>query len=274
MSTTRLHTMHYQVDQQCTILSPAEVFLGGELHYAWDLKGDTGDTEALKPSRYMESLRQSMQRVTEFTIAARKEYLEGVELTDTHEGNTLKTFEEGGEVTKYKPTGAKRTDNVAPLQGGPYKVVDVGNSRADYKIQRKGTSKKPEDVNVDYIKKLTLRKDTLDDAPPIAPAKKEAKLWQPRVVVGERGRIRGSKQYRILWDDRSTSWEPKENLHDAKEALEAWTEPPKEDKETTKQWDKEELWEIHESPVSTIQHTAEPTNINPVHDISHSKLRK
>ena len=90
MSTTRLRTMHYQVDQQCTILSPAEVCLGGELHYAWDLKGDTGDTEALKPSRYMESLRQSMQRVTEFTIAARKEYLEGVELTDTHEGNTLK----------------------------------------------------------------------------------------------------------------------------------------------------------------------------------------
>ena len=103
---------------------------------------------------------------------------------------------------------------------------------------------------MDYIKKLMLKKDTLDDAPAIATAKKKAKFWQLRMIAGERGKTRASKQYRILWDDKSTSWEPEENLHDAKEALKAWTELSEEEKKTTKQWNKEKLWEIYESSVS------------------------
>ena len=119
---------------------------------------------------------------------------------------------------------------------------------------------------MDYIKKLTLRKDTLDDAPPIAPAKKEAKLWQPR--GGCRESVAGSE------DRSNTEFYGMIDPHHGNQGKtymmqrRRWRpgrSRQKEDKETTKQWDKEELWEIHESPVSTIQHTAEPTNINPVH---------
>ena len=83
--------------------------------------------------------------------------MENLENNDKHKRNELRRFEVDDEVTKYAPTGKKRVDKVSPLQDGPYKVIEVGESGADYKIQRKGTTRKPEWVHVDRIKKLTLR---------------------------------------------------------------------------------------------------------------------
>ena len=61
-------------------------------------------------------------------------------------------------------------------------------------------------------------------------------------IAGERGKTRRSKQYRILWEDKSVTWEPEADLHNAKEAIKAWTELSSEDTETTKGWNKEKLW--------------------------------
>ena len=74
------------------------------------------------------------------------------------------------------------------------------------------------------------------------PAKPKVKLWELRTIAGESGETRRSKQYRILWEDKSVTWEPEADLHNAKEAIKAWTELSSEDTETTKGWNKEKLW--------------------------------
>ena len=114
------------------ILTPAEVFLGRPLQYKWGLPENAGNMEKVAPSKYSKQLKENMQRVKDFVESSRKDYLESLEDTDKHRKNELRRFEVGDEVTKYAPTGMKRGDKVAPLQGGPYRITKVGESGADY----------------------------------------------------------------------------------------------------------------------------------------------
>ena len=111
-----------------------------------------------------------------FIVAAREDYLIGLEASDKNATHEFRTFEVGDEVTKYAPTGKKRIDTVAPLQQGPYTVAKVGTSLTDCLVQQQGTSKAPKWVHVDRIKKPRLKKDTVEEAAEISPAKPHAKL--------------------------------------------------------------------------------------------------
>ena len=152
-------------------------------------------------------------------------------------------------------TGTKASPSTSGTQAQITKCRDKGQTRA------------PEWVHVDRLKELTLKKETVDEAADMAPAKPRSKLWELRMTCGGRGKTRGSRQYRILRDDKSVTWEPEKNLQDAKTALKAWTELSEVEKQTIKSWDSEELWGVYVESSSEVIASTEVQEVNLVYMI-------
>ena len=101
----------------------------------------------------------------------------------------------------------------------------MGDTGADYLIQRTGTNHKPIAVHIDEIRKLE-RNDhqeiEADNA--LKAARKNAKTWEVDRVVGERGATQRTKQWKLLWKDGTTSCEPRENCNNCAAHVKEWTE--------------------------------------------------
>ena len=138
----------------------------------------------------------------------------------TNANNKLRIFEVGEKVLKNRVTGTnKRNDKIDEQFEGPYEAVEVGKSGADYKIQRIGTKKQPEWRHVDDIKAYKEDKSVLRGSIEMPSAKPHAKKCMLKTIVGQRGKTRRTKQFKILWSDASTTWEPAGNLDSAALAI-------------------------------------------------------
>ena len=72
--------------------------------------------------------------------AARANYYKKIEDADKNEHHKLRALNIGDTVIKSKVMGTnKKEDKIGEQQEGPYEVVDIGDSGADYKIKRIGT---------------------------------------------------------------------------------------------------------------------------------------
>jgi hypothetical protein len=212
-------------DGTSVALSPAELYLGRKLEFAWEHEENQVLGEKLKPSAYGLKLIQQRKQANELLEKCRADYSETIEAKDKHSKNKLRVLKLGTEVTKYTPTRSKRTDGVTPTQEGPFEVVEVGDTGADYLIQRTGTTHKPIPVHIDEIKELKRAShDVQASDATIQGAKRHAKAWEVVKVVGERGSTRRTKQWKLVWDDGTTSWEPTSNCNDCSKHIKDWTE--------------------------------------------------
>ena len=75
----------------------------------------------------------------------------------------------------------------------------------------KNWKKQPEWKHVDDIKAYEEDKSVLEDSIEMPNAKPHAKKYILKTIVGERGKTRRTKQFKILWSDASTTWEPASN---------------------------------------------------------------
>ena len=117
-------------DGMTAIFSPTEIFLGRKLKFEWESSALPANQEKIKPSALGKVLQTQAETVKEFIIASREDYFKRMENTKKSAKHKFRTFKVGDEVTKFKPTGSKRLDKVSPLQEGPYKVVEEGQSGA------------------------------------------------------------------------------------------------------------------------------------------------
>ena len=120
-------TTHIALSDGATAaITRAEVFLGRNLVFKWDIPEDNGNVDGLLPSAYSKKLKNHAENVRAFIAAAREHYKAQLETKDGNAHHAFRTLREGDEVTKYKPTGAKRKSKVSPLQEGPYIVTKEG----------------------------------------------------------------------------------------------------------------------------------------------------
>ena len=231
-------------DGSTAAITPAEVFLGRSLKFEWDLPENSGNVDKLKPSKMAVELKKQAENVKKIVNAARDEYYKAMEGAEKNASHRFRTFERGDEITKNKPTGSKREDKVSPLQEGPYLVVEVGESCADYMVQRIGSSDAPKWVHVDFIKRLK-RATHEDDAEAIVPTKPHSKKYKLKLLEGEKGKTRKTKQCRVLWDDESVTWEPLANLAQVATAVKEWTKLMEADRHKLTAMSAEELEAMH-----------------------------
>ncbi len=95
-------------------MSPAELFLGRKLEFAWEAEEHQAPQEKLKLSAYGMKLMKQREQVKELLNNCRADYLQGIEAKDKNSNNSLRLLEVGTEVTKYTKTKTKRIDGVTP----------------------------------------------------------------------------------------------------------------------------------------------------------------
>jgi hypothetical protein len=233
-------------DGDVAAISPAEVWLGRRIRFPSDDRIRTHEWSK-NPTVYARQLRQNMIKVKDWVKASRKQYWARLEKEDPRQGKKTRKFEEGDEVTLFKPTGSKREDKLSALQDGPFEVMEVGSSGVDYKIKRLGSNREPHWVHVNEIKKLRRwtenveapgSKDQLDGGEEameeedqgseqgevLEVAKKSTRTYKVRTIVGERGKTRASKEYRVKWMGHDElTWEPGGNL-DCPDKITQWVQ--------------------------------------------------
>ena len=158
-------------------------------------------------------------------------------------------------MTKYKPTGEKRKDKVSPLQEGPYIVTKEGETGADYLVKRVGSSRKAEWTHIDFLKKLRRELPT-EEAAELPAAKPHAKQWAIRLIAGEKGKTRRTRQFKVLWEDNTVTWEPLSNLDHAADVIKEWTKLPQADKDRMQAMSPANLLDMYEraaAAVSTVR---------------------
>ena len=74
-------------------------------------------------------------------------------------------------------------------------------------------------------------------------AKPHAKKYELRSIAGERGKTRRTKPYKVLWEDRTTTWEPAADIDAAADAIKAWTKLSPDSQEMVMNMNDEELAE-------------------------------
>ena len=63
-----------------------------------------------------------------------------------------------------------------------------------------------------------------EDSIEMPSATPHAKKYTLKTIVGEQGNKRRTKQFKILWSDETTTWEPADNLDSATQAIKDWGE--------------------------------------------------
>ena len=205
-------------DGTTATISPAETFLGRALTFLWERPELKVKCEKLKPSSMGRKL-----ATKELLTASREEYQKKIEDANKNANNKLRIFAVGAKVLKNRVTWTNKKDNKIDEQfEGPYEVVEVGESGADYKIQRIGTKKQPGWRHVDDIKAYEEDESVLEDSIEMSNAKLHAKKYVLKIIVGERGKTSRTKLFKILWSDASTTWDPAGNLDNAALAIKDW----------------------------------------------------
>ena len=77
---------------------------------------------------------------------------------------------------------------------------------------------------MDDIKACEEDELVLEDSIEMPSAKPHTKKHTLKTIVGERGTTKRTKQFKILWRDETTTWEPAGNPDSAAEAITDWGE--------------------------------------------------
>ena len=99
------------------------------------------------------------------------------------------------------------------MQEGPFEATETDSRGLMFMIKKIGKSKsKGWWVHLDQIKQF--KKFMMEEeGEEIAAAKPNSRQYEIEAIVGERGKTRRMKQYRILWENHNdTTWEPMANL--------------------------------------------------------------
>ena len=207
--------------------SPAEIFLGRKLRFSVDKLAEEAADELISstPESYFAQMEKRSAQVVRAVNEARKEYFEKMEQYDPQSKVKVRTFNVGEEVTVYAPTKSKKVNKLSALQEGPYEIVEADGTGTQYRIKRMGAGKsRPRWVHLDQIKKFRRFMVSEEDGEEMIAAKPHSKQYTVFRVVGERGKTRRSKQFRIQWKDYDkTTWEPALNLDHCKQAIRDWT---------------------------------------------------
>jgi hypothetical protein len=243
-------------------ISPAELFLGRKLQFSIDKLTSSIEQCADRPATNLEQLQKEAVRMKDFIQQAREQYFKRIESQDKHSKSKLRVFQLNDEVTKFTPTGSKKKNKLSALQDGPYLVVEVGTTGADYKIKRVGANKQAKWVHVDDIRKLKrfLVDDSEQESP--AEAKKHSKQFDVQRIVGEKGRTRRAKQFRVMWEDCvETSWEPLAHLK-CVEKIADWTALLPEEQRELQNMSDEDLQEAwNDQQAVTVIQTADQAEL-------------
>ena len=227
-----------------TAFTPAELFLGRKLKFSFDSLAEEAMDTLLdsKPDTYFERMRKRTAQIVKTVKETRKEYLERMEKYDPQSKVQIRTFNIGQEVTLYAPTRSKKINKLSALQAGPYEVIDVDETGNMYRIKRIGSSKStPKWVHLDQVKKFK-RFMTQTEAQEIDEATPHAKQHEVVKIVGERGKTRRTKQFRVHWkQEDAITWEPATNLDHCKTAIRDWTMESPEEQEALTKANQEEL---------------------------------
>jgi hypothetical protein len=170
---------------------------------------------SLKPSAMAEQLRQQAISMKQFITAAREDYCLTAEEKERKAKNRIRAFQQGDWVLKLVRGVNKKDKKVGESFQGPYEVIEAGSSGVDYRIKRIGAQKQAEHVHVDDLRAFHRDDEKLQEAAELEAAHKSAKVWDVHKIVGEKGRTRRTKQYRVMWhpeDAKFTTWEPADNL--------------------------------------------------------------
>ena len=232
-------------DGATAAITPAEVFLGRNLVFKWDIPENSSNLDSLLSSAYSKKLKNQAENVRAFIAAARDHYKAQLESKDGNARHPFRTLQEGDEVTKYKLTGAKRKDKVSPLQEGPYIVTKGGDTGADYPVKRVGRSKKAEWTHIDFLKKLRREMST-EEAKELPATKPHARQWSLKCIAGEKGKTRRTKQFKVPWEDNTVTWEPLGNLDHAAEVIKEWTQLSQSDKDKLQAMSPAQLLNMYE----------------------------
>ena len=126
-------------------------------------------------------------------------------------------------MTVYSPSISKKKNKLSALQEGPFEVTESDSRGLMFLIKKIGKHKtKGRWVHLDQIKQF--KKFLLEEeGEEVAAAKPHSKQYEIEAIVGERGKTRRTKQYRILWEGfDSSTWEPVANLDHANLKIKEW----------------------------------------------------
>ena len=205
--------------------SPAEIYFGRKLQFSIDRMADEAAAELLErePATFHETMKRRALQVRKFVTQAREDYLEKAEKYDKQAKAKIRTFNAGDLVTVYSPSVSKKKNKLSALQEGPFEVTETDSRGLMFLIKKIGKSKsKGRWVHLDQIKQF--KKFMMEDeGEEVAAAKPHSRQYGIEAIVGERGRTRRTKQYRILWESHDdTTWEPMANLDHADLKIKEW----------------------------------------------------
>ena len=205
--------------------SPAEIYFGRKLQFSIDRMADEAAAELLErePATFHETMKRRALQVRKFVTQAREDYLEKAEKYDKQAKAKIRTFNAGDLVTVYSPSVSKKKNKLSALQEGPFEVTETDSRGLMFLIKKIGKSKsKGRWVHLDQIKQF--KKFMMEDeGEEVAAAKPHSRQYGIEAIVGERGRTRRTKQYRILWESYDdTTWEPMANLDHADLKIKEW----------------------------------------------------
>lgn len=152
-------------------LTPGEVWFGEKIRLPSSeaLKIAPEDKKQADPTSYFSKVKKLLQLVKENVQESREKYFHRME--ERSKGNVqkkpkpLRVFNEGDEVTRYRPTKSKRVNKLAPMQEGPFRVVEVLNNGVSYKLKRIGSSEAEVKVHVDDIDSFKRWKKEVSEEP-------------------------------------------------------------------------------------------------------------
>ena len=211
-------------------LTPAEVWYGERLRLpaAQSLLVQPMNKKDAEPHSYFNRVKKLLQLVRASVDSSRKLYEQDMEKRSRGvvKAKPLKVrqFQVGEEVTRYRPTKSKRINKLAPMQEGPFVVIEALANGVSYTLKRKGSDEAEVKVHVDDINSFKRWPDKQQAVTPEeaeAPEKTDstARKFKVAEIMDERGRNTGAHQYLIRWDgaqedgvDWECSWQSSDDL--------------------------------------------------------------
>lgn len=140
-------------------VAPDEVWLGRKLDVGLDREWSVQLEPQPKASEYAKQLAARLQKLHAWVRETREKYNQQMAARHALAKRKLRRLAVGNEVTLYRPTGSLKENKISGLQEGPYEIIEVGDSGADYLIQRKASTAPPFWAHIDDLKRLVRAND-------------------------------------------------------------------------------------------------------------------